>query len=148
MNPMLYLLGIGNSWSVGRNRIEKYYFWVICEQFSGATSLQEVVPAPKMCMHNQHYKGVPFIKQNSRFFNLVSLFCYPSKKNTTFFVRALGLKERSQNVAEVNIMINAIYSSINLYAQLALLAKLRARKSRHSFSAAAFRPSSGTTMVI
>ena len=55
----------------------------------------------------------------------------------TFFVRPLGRTGRFQNIADANIMDIAVYSSINLYAQLALLAKLRAKDCRPSFSAGA-----------
>ena len=40
-------------------------------------------------------------------------------------------------IAEVNIIGIAVYSSIDLYAQLLLLAKLRTKRSRPSFSAGA-----------
>ena len=51
----------------------------------------------------------------------------------TFFVRPLGRTERSQNIAEANIIDIAVYSSINLYAQLPFLAKLRTKRCRPSF---------------
>ena len=40
----------------------------------------------------------------------------------------------------MNIIVCAINSSINLYAQLAIAAKLRSIESRPSFSAGALRP--------
>ena len=61
----------------------------------------------------------------------------PSKKKTLFLVRPLESNGGSQSTAEVNIMMVAINPSINLYAQLALLAKIRAKEARPSFSAGA-----------
>ena len=63
----------------------------------------------------------------------------PTKSAWNFFVRPLGRSERLQNIAEVNIMDIAVYSSINLYAQLTFLAKLRTKRCRPSFSAGAVR---------
>ena len=42
VDSMLYSLAIHHFWIVGRNRIKKYYFWMVCGQFSRATSLQKV----------------------------------------------------------------------------------------------------------
>ena len=45
-------------------------------------------------------------------------------------------------------MTNANYSSINLYAQLPIVAEIRSKQSRPSFSAGAPVQSSGTTVPI
>ena len=76
-------------------------------------------------------------EQTSRFLNLVSESGILWKKNTTFFVRLLESTGRFQNIAEVNILMIAMNSSINLYAQLALLAKLQPNECRPSFSTGA-----------
>ena len=60
---------------------------------------------------------------------------------TTFFVRPLESTWGFQNIAEVNIMDIAINPSINLYAQLAIVAENGPKQTRPSFSAGAFRPS-------
>ena len=54
--------------------------------------------------------------------------CFSAKCTDNFFVRPLGRTERFQNVAEVNIMGIAVYSSINLYAQLAIVAEIRPKQ--------------------
>ena len=59
----------------------------------------------------------------------------------TFFVRPLGSTGLSQNIAEVNIMVNENNVRIDLYAQLTFLAKLRTKRSRPPFSAGADLPS-------
>ena len=63
----------------------------------------------------------------------------PASGIPTFFVRPLGRTERLQKIAEVNIIGIAVYSRIDLYAQLTFLAKLRTKRSRPSFSAGAVR---------
>ena len=56
---------------------------------------------------------------------------------------------RSQNVAEVNIISIAVYSSINLYAQLPIVAEIRPKGDGLRLSAGTvLDPSSGTTAVI
>ena len=74
--------------------------------------------------------------QLSRFLSLVPKFYIPlKKKNATFFVRPLGRTDRFQNIDDVDIMITAINSSINLYAQLAIVAENRPKQTSPSFSA-------------
>ena len=61
------------------------------------------------------------------------------KKNPRFFWRPLESTGLSQNIAEVNIMMNENNASINLYAQLTLVVKLRTKRSRPQLSAGAAR---------
>ena len=65
----------------------------------------------------------------------------PHNSADNFFVRSPGRPERFQNIAEVNIIGIAVYSSKILYAQLTFLAKLRTKDARPSFSA-------GTVLLI
>ena len=58
-----------------------------------------------------------------------------TRNYTTFFVRPLESTGRSQIDAEVNIMMNANYSSINLYTQLPIVAEIRPTQSHPYFSA-------------
>ena len=71
--------------------------------------------------------------------NLLAESVDPSKKGE-LFVRPLELKGRPQNTAEVNIMMVAINPSINLYAQLTIVAEIRAKEVRPSFRAGAVLP--------
>ena len=50
---------------------------------------------------------------------------HPLKKRSTFLVRHLGSIGGHHSTAEVNIIINEIDASINLYAQLPKLAEIR-----------------------
>ena len=61
----------------------------------------------------------------------------PSKKRATFFVRHLGSIGGAQSTAEVNIIINAMDASINLYAQLPKLAEIRPIQNNLRLSAGA-----------
>ena len=76
----------------------------------------------------------------SRFLNLVSGSGHPLKKKRTFLVRHLGSIGGHHSTAEVNIIINEIDASINLYAQFAKLAELRPKQDRLRLSAGAPSP--------
>ena len=62
---------------------------------------------------------------------------------TTFFVRPSGSSGCAETVAELNIIIIGNYSSINLYAQLVLVAELRPKQCSLRLSADAASATTG-----